>query len=161
MSKLKHQYQKKNQGFSLLEIIIVVLTISILAVLAVPQLNSSLQLNRIQTGASLVSSKLSEARLTAIKQNRQVSFVLDEANSLVWIEANSTVIGKVDKLPQDINIKIAPNSIATTEIVTFNSMGRLDTLPSIVSTYYQTKRLEVPVSISIVGKITVGAMNSY
>lgn len=113
--------RKRNlQGFSLPEVLIVVLVIAILVVLAVPQLTSSLQLNRIQTGSSIVSSKLAEAKMIAVKQNKQVSFILDEANQQVWIEANSAVIGNVESLPTDIKIKISPNTSATKESVTFN-----------------------------------------
>jgi prepilin-type N-terminal cleavage/methylation domain-containing protein len=104
---------KQNSGFSLPEVLIVVLTAAILAVAALLQLFSSLQLNRIQTASSLVASKLGEAKMIAVKQNRNVCFVLDETNSRVWIEANSTVIGSVENLPKGIKIKISPNTSAT------------------------------------------------
>ena len=96
----------KNQGFSLPEVMIVFFVIAILVVLAVPQLNASLQLNRIQTASSLVAAKLSEAKSIAVKQNKSVSFVVDENNLKVWIESGSTVIGSVEQLPQGTKIKI-------------------------------------------------------
>jgi Tfp pilus assembly protein FimT len=152
---------KNNRGFSMPEILIVVLSISIMVVLALPQLNSTLELNRIQTGSSLVSNKLAEARMLAVKQNRQVSFFLDETNRKVWVEVNSAVVGSVENLPTDIKIKISPDTTATKELVTFNSMGALATATTTISTYYESKRLEVPISVSMSGKITVGTMRSY
>ena len=148
-------------GFSLPEILIVLFIIAILVVLTLPQMTASFQLNRVQTGASIVSSKLLEAKATAIKQNKSVSFVLDETNSKVWLEANSTVIGNVESLPKDIKIKISPNTSATTEYVTFNSMGALVTTPATVLPYYETRKLELPVTVSISGKVTLGSMRSY
>lgn len=152
---------KNNSGFSLIEIVVVMLVIAILVVLAIPQMTSNLQLNRIQTGSSIVATKLGEAKLLAIKQNKQVSFVLDEINQQIWIEANSTKIGATLNLPQNIKIKISPDTTATKEFVTFNSMGALVTTPSTISTYYALKQLEVPVDVSISGKVTIGKMRSY
>jgi len=152
---------KNIQGFSLPEVMIVVIIIAILVVLAVPQLNSSLQLNRIQTASSLIASKLSEAKAIAVKQNKSVSFVVDENNMKVWIEANSTVIGAVEQLPQQIKVKISPDTSATKEYVTFNSMGVLSTTPATILPYYEAKRLELPITISISGKITLGAIRTY
>lgn len=152
---------KNIQGFSLPEVMIVVIIIAILVVLAVPQLNSSLQLNRIQTASSLIASKLSEAKMAAIKQNKQVSFVLDETNRQVWIEANSTVIGNVEQLPQLIKVKISPDTSATKEYITFNSMGVLSSTPATILPFYEAKRVELPISISISGKITLGAIQTY
>lgn len=152
---------KNIQGFSLPEVMIVVIIIAILVVLAVPQLNSSLQFNRIQTASSLIASKLSEAKMAAIKQNKQVSFVLDETNRQIWIEANSTVIGNVEQLPQLIKVKISPDTSATKEYITFNSMGVLSTTPATILPFYEAKRVELPISISISGKITLGAIQTY
>lgn len=152
---------KNIQGFSLPEVMIVVIIIAILVVLAVPQLNASLQLNRIQTASSLIASKLSEAKAIAVKQNKSVSFVVDENNMKVWIEANSTVIGSIEQLPTGIKIKISPDTSATKEYVTFNSMGVLSTTPATISPYYEAKKVELPISISISGKITLGAMRTY
>lgn len=153
--------ERNNFGFSLPEVMIVVIIIAILVVLAVPQLNASLQLNRIQTASSIVTAKLSEAKSIAIKQNKQVSVVVDETNRKVWVEANSIVIGSVEQLPLDTKIKISPNTSATKEYITFNSMGALITTPATVLPYYETKRLELPISVSVSGKITLGEIRTY
>ena len=158
---MNYPQAENNKGFSLPEVLIVVLTAAIVAVAALPQLFSSLQLNRIQTASSLIASKLAEAKMIAVKQNRNVSFVLDETNSRVWIEANSTVIGNVENLPMGIKIKISPNTLATTEYVTFSSMGALTTSPPTILPYYEAKRLELPVTVSVSGKIALGNVRTY
>ena len=152
---------KNDSGFSLLEIMVVTLSIAILVVLAIPQMTANLQLNRIQTGASIVAAKLGEAKMLAIKQNKQVSFVLDETNQQVWIEINSTRIGTTETLPKNINIKITPDTTATKEVVIFNSMGALITAPCTISSFYAVKKLEVPIAVTTSGKITIGLMRSY
>lgn len=158
---MHYPQMKQNKGFSLPEVLIVVLTVAILATLAVPQLFSTIQLNRIQTASSLVASKLSEAKMIAIKRNRSVSLVVDENNSQIWLESNSTVIGNVEQLPRGIKIKITPNSVATTEYVTFSSMGTLITTPPTVLPYYESKSLELPIVVSVSGKITPGKIRYY
>ena len=151
----------KMAGFSLPEILIVVLTASILAVLAIPQLNSSLRLNRLQTASSIITNKLADAKTNAIKRNRQVSLVVDEVNRKVWVEVNSTVIGTVETLPDEIKIKISPDTSATKEYVTFNSMGALSSTPPTILPYQESRRLELPVTVSVSGKIGAGNIRTY
>src|SRR5688500_11872696 len=69
---------KKQNGFSLVEILIVLLIISILVVAALPQVQQTLRLYRVESAAGLLSNRLTEARLTAIKNNRPA-----------WLEINS------------------------------------------------------------------------
>ena len=152
---------KKNLGFSLPEVLIVVLIIAILVVLAVPQLNASMQLNRLQTSSTIIAAKLSEAKAIAVKQNKSISFVVDKNNMSVWVESNSTVIGAVEGLPQNIKIKTSPNSTAVKEYITFNSMGNLVTAPATIYPYYEAENLELPITISISGKIKIGTIQTY
>ncbi len=152
---------EKQFGVSLLELIIVLLIISIIAVIAIPQFTASAQLNQVNTGASLVASMLSEAKTTAIKRNQAATFILDENNSLVWIEVNSNVIGAVRQLPKNTNIKISPNTSAVQERIRFNSSGAITTQPATVSVYNSLKRVEKKVSINLAGRISVEDMNSY
>ncbi len=69
----------KGNGFSLIEVIIVLLIISILAIAALPQIQRNLQLYRLESVTGLLSNRLTEARLTAVKHNRAA-----------WLEINST-----------------------------------------------------------------------
>lgn len=135
--------------------------VGILVVLAVPQMTSSIRLNRLKTGAALVAAKLGEAKMQAIKQNRQISFVLDETTREVWIESSAGTLGSVEKLPQDIGLRISPNTTPTVERVTFNSMGALVTTPPTISGFDTPTSLEVPVTVSISGKIAMGTMRTY
>src|SRR5215203_2831944 len=83
MSKSRFQKQSKSgykiQGFSLIELLIVLLIISILVVAAIPQIQQTLRLYRVESASGLLSNRLTEARLTAIKNNRTA-----------WLEINSS-----------------------------------------------------------------------
>jgi prepilin-type N-terminal cleavage/methylation domain-containing protein len=153
--------QDKDSGFSLPEIIVVLLVIAIIAVLAIPQMSASIELNRVNVGSSMVAAMLSEAKMTAIKRNFPVTFVLDETNGSVWIEANSIIIGNVQKIPQATKIKINPDATTAQERITFNSIGSLTTPPATISVFNAQKKVEKKVSINLTGRISVAEMNTY
>jgi prepilin-type N-terminal cleavage/methylation domain-containing protein len=68
---MKKTEKTNNQsGFSMIEIIIVFLIIAIVAVAAVPMVQKNLRLYRVEMAAGMVSARLMEARLTAIKRNQ-------------------------------------------------------------------------------------------
>ncbi len=65
---------KKQQGFSLPEIIVVLLVIAILVVLALPQIISSRRLFRFSGMQRQVASSLVDARQEAMSQRRMITF---------------------------------------------------------------------------------------
>ncbi|MEK7724682.1 MAG: prepilin-type N-terminal cleavage/methylation domain-containing protein [Acidobacteriota bacterium] len=158
---MQNPQAESQKGFTFPEVLIVLIIIAILAVIALPQLFSSVQLNRILTASSLITNKLSEAKMLAVKQNKNISLVIDETDLQVWLESNSTVIGSKESLPSGIKVKVSPNTSATKEYITFSSMGTLVTTPSTVLPYYEARSLEHPINVSISGKITRGEMRNY
>ena len=153
--------KNRTAGFSLPEILIVLIVIAIIIAFAIPQLTASMHLNKINTGAALVASKISEAKMEAIKRNQKVSIVIDELNDLVWIEANSNIIGAVKELPTGSRVKISPDTSAIQEKITFNSVGTLTTQPATISVFNPAERVEKKININLTGKISVAEMNKY
>jgi prepilin-type N-terminal cleavage/methylation domain-containing protein len=124
-STLQSQTARINiKGFSLLEVLIVVLIISVAVVAAVPQFERSLSLYRVESAAGLLSNRLTEARLTAIKYNRAAWLEIDSSKKTleVWTTGknNKPVRTKLAvSIPSDVSILSgSPNRI------TFNSLGR-------------------------------------
>lgn len=60
----------KQKGFNLSELIVVLLIISILIVVVLPQIIRQLQLYRLDTSVSVIGNKQMETRMNAIKRNR-------------------------------------------------------------------------------------------
>lgn len=120
----KIQENTGQKGFGLIEVIIVLLIISILIVAAIPNTMRNLQLYRLETASGLLSSRLIEAKLTAVKHNRAA-----------WLEINQTSkmleIWTTNELNQPIRSKLGvaiPDSVSVDSTspsrITFNSLGR-------------------------------------
>ena len=149
-NKLKNQ-----NGFSLPEVIIVLLVISILIVAAIPQIQQNLQLYRLESEAGLLSNRLTETRLTAVKYNRAS-----------WLEINASgkklEVWTTNKLNQPIQTKLAvtiPDNITivpgSSSRVTFNSLGRNQANAiNFVKFKLNNSTFCKSVSVSAVGNIT-------
>ena len=117
---------KKNSqnGFSLIELIIVLLVIAILATLALPSIDRTLQLYRLETGTGYILHRLTETRLTAIKRNRDAWLEIDETNLTLTLKSTNDagqqiILGFPTQLPDGIQF-----SGGTPSSIVFTSLGR-------------------------------------
>lgn len=78
--------RKKQKGFGLIELVIVLLVVSIIVVLALPQIISSRRLFRFSGMQRQVVSTLREARQEALSQRKPITFRYDNAtkNIMLW-----------------------------------------------------------------------------
>jgi len=76
--KLKH-FQKHQKGFSLPELVIVLLVLAILTTLALPQIMSARRLFRFSSMQRQISASLRDAREQAIAQRKAITFRYDDA----------------------------------------------------------------------------------
>jgi prepilin-type N-terminal cleavage/methylation domain-containing protein len=156
MKKREATYINKGQtGFSLIEVIIVVLIISILVVAAIPQVQRNLQLYKLESATGLLSNRLTEARLTALKHNRPA-----------WLEINSVdktlEVWTTNETAQPIRAKLAvtiPDNIsidsASPSRVTFTSLGRNQSNSSnVIKFKLANTNFCKSVTVSAVGNIT-------
>ena len=115
---------KNEKGFSLIELIICLLVISILVTASIPSIDRNLQLYRLESATGLLANRLTEARLTAIKRNRAASLQVNStARTLeVWTTNESgQAIRATLTVPIPSNVSIVSGSVST---VSFNSLGR-------------------------------------
>lgn len=85
MSKQK----KKNSGFTLIEIMIVIGVITILSIVAVPNFLSWRTNMYVKACARDIYSSMQEARLLAVKNNSRTAIVFDTTNSRYYLCDNS------------------------------------------------------------------------
>jgi prepilin-type N-terminal cleavage/methylation domain-containing protein len=130
-SKFSHMCQiesKKKEsgenGFSLIELIIVVLIVAILATLALPSIQRTLQLYRLENGTSFILHRLTETRLAAIKRNRDTWLEINQANRTLTLKSTNDAgqqisLGYPTNLPEGIQFHGA-----TPDSIVFSSLGR-------------------------------------
>jgi prepilin-type N-terminal cleavage/methylation domain-containing protein len=149
---------KKQNGFSLVEILIVLLIISILVVAALPQVQQTLRLYRVESAAGLLSNRLTEARLTAIKNNRPAWLEINSNEKMleVWTtNQNNQPIRTNLAVPISEDITIVSGSPTQ---VTFNSLGRNQANSQVVIKFKLTKtNFCKAVSVSAAGSITTAS----
>lgn len=115
---------KNEKGLSLIEITIVVVLVLIIAVASIPQISRTLELYNFDASVGLLSNRLMETRLTAIKHNRPAWLEINRASGNLRIfttnDADQTIQKKLTmKVPRDISVDPASSSV-----VTFTSLGR-------------------------------------
>jgi prepilin-type N-terminal cleavage/methylation domain-containing protein len=79
----REKYSNKNKGFSLPELLIVLLVIAIMVVLALPQIISSRRLFRFTGIQRQISASLIEARQEAMSQRKTITLRYDDRNKRI------------------------------------------------------------------------------
>ena len=100
---------KKQKGFTLLELIVVMAVVSILSVLAVPSFKTSMINNRLRTETMSMSSFFNLARIEALRRNDYVS-ICASANgtscggtnyavgALIFVDSSNSGLGVGSKI---------------------------------------------------------------
>jgi prepilin-type N-terminal cleavage/methylation domain-containing protein len=85
----KHINSAKNKGFSLPELLIVLLVGSIILVLALPQLISSRRLMKFSAMQNQISASMIEARQEAMSQRKPITYCYDDRNKQLVVYGGS------------------------------------------------------------------------
>lgn len=134
---------RRSRGFTVIELMIVVVILAILGTVAAPSLLSMLQTSKIRAAASDFYAALLKARSESIKRRVNVTVAPVGATwSTGWtVKYGTTTLIAHDALASDVAIQIGvPASSAVTSIV-YGSNGRITTTaPNLIfySTTYST-----------------------
>ena len=122
----------KNNGFTLMELMIVIAIIAILAAIAIPSFISWLPEKQLADGAQDILMGLQKSRSRAIMTNREVIFNFDADSFIAFVDDNAS--GGQDAGEQVIvNRNMPPSVDITTSLVgnvttvTFDNRGIPDT----------------------------------
>lgn len=156
----KNYTSNKSQGFSLPELLIVVLIIGILTVIAIPSISRTMQLRRLDTVVSEIADKMTDARMYAIKRNRAAWLLLDPVNRTTQMQTtddagNTINLKPAERLPGGLNL-----TASGVVECRFDSMGRL--AAGSLTVTFQTgtggSAKSKSITVAPAGKITVGKM---
>ncbi len=146
------------KGFSMPELLIVLLIVAIITVIALPNGIRQLQLYRLETSVSIVSNKLMEARMGAIKRNRTTWLRIDKTTKTAQIKTTNDAAQTIDvdyaeKLPEGMML----TSTESVE-VSFDSMGRSNSGGQFFTVKEVKTGKRKDIAVSPAGKISVGQM---
>lgn len=141
-------------GFSMVELTIALTVVLVLAAVTFPSIVTTMGLYRLETSASMIEGKLAEARINAIKRNRQVWLLLDStANSakLQYIDGETKPLGTEEFLGTGIQF-VSP----TPGQITFDAQGWLTGSPPLeVKLEVENSGDQKTLEVSATGKITI------
>lgn len=115
---------RKNAGFSLTELMVIIGIIGIMATIAIPNIIGWLPKYRMGTAARDILGTLEFARLTAVKRNATTAVTLDYANDLVRVMVGANTVRTI-RMPAGIDLKAStPASLGAS--FNFNGQGMAD-----------------------------------
>ena len=116
----------KKNGFTLVEMLVVIAIIILISVSAIPAITPFLKGQRLSKGARIVQAQALAARTMAINSRKARWLVLDSINYKLSIkdETGSIVLGKEEFLPETIEFVTSTGTwIAGTSTVSFDPDG--------------------------------------
>ena len=138
-------------GFSLFEIMIVMVVVGVLLMILVPNASRAMQVWRLDGSVRMVSGKLMEARIDAIKRNRQ-SWLSINTSGQVQVQTTDDTPATIDVgFPGLLQQSVSFQSGAPAE-VRYDSMGRPTVTRTIV---IETADLQKTITVSATGRVTV------
>jgi prepilin-type N-terminal cleavage/methylation domain-containing protein len=144
------------KGFSLPELLVVTLVVAIIVTLALPQIQGALRIYRLDIAERVVTGRLLEARLTAIKRNRDTWLAIDTTANTIQIVSTDDNGTTVFLTPA---ISLPQNAVftgATPSSVTYSSLGRNKASgTSVISLQVNGVNKTRAISISATGNLSV------
>jgi Tfp pilus assembly protein FimT len=150
-------------GFSIVELLIVLLILVTVSAMAVPNFRAVEAAWALDSAGADVAGQLTNARLNALKRNRQTWLLVTVPTSTVQVQTfdedgNVAAVGIPSLLPRTVGVVTGGN--ASTQRIRFDSMGRpVDAVGVIAEQNIQlrharTQRLR-NVVVTTTGRITV------
>ena len=111
----------KRAGFTLPEMLIVIVLISLLAIVAIPRFATANGKRHMQSGRMRIGAALATARQAAIQKGQTVRFKI--SNNRVTVHVPSTSVQLLSPVPLDTLYSITVSNVANPLIVDFSARG--------------------------------------
>jgi type II secretory pathway pseudopilin PulG len=142
-------------GFTLIEMLLVVTLAIMAAAIALPNLRTMNDTYRLSTASAAVASKVRQARVNALKRNRQTWVTVDGAARSVQVQTAGAG-GPVDiDGPALMPTGVVFGTGAATVTLTFDAMGRPLAAPQTIQLLYPGSGLTRTITVTSTGRVTV------
>ena len=116
----RHLTRNGRSGFTLPEILIVIVIISVLALLAIPRFSTASSKRHLESARMRVMAALVTARQAAIQKGTSVTFTLDNTHTVRVQQTSGDPTNLVSPVPLNTLYKVTAKTTASIE---FNSRG--------------------------------------
>ncbi|WP_219062592.1 GspH/FimT family pseudopilin [Pseudomonas sp. UMAB-08] len=152
----------RSKGFSLIELLVTVSVVGILAAIAVPNFQSSIQNSKADSEVSDLQRALNYARMEAI--NRGVSTRITPSTGTAWntqlqivlVSSPTVPLRVVSAMSGGATVTVSPESIAAIAAIDFNSLGGLAAPAVSLVMTYALGNITQTVSACLNGRIVLG-----
>ena len=145
---------RKDSGFTLIELMVVIGIMAILSAIAIPSYIKWLPKHRVGTAARAVMSGMEFARSNAIKTNADVSVVFDWGNDSLTVVNSGGNILRTRRMPGDVDLQNSPDEPLGTP-VTFNGHGFSDESGQVVVVNTKDATLRRSINLTLGGNASI------
>jgi len=145
---------KNEAGFSIFELLVVVIIFSVLATMAFPSLSTSLGAQRLTAGLRKSVNAIRVARSTAISRNVQARIVVSGDGKSLSVEANRPGVGWTSiGTPVVLDGGVTVSAVSPANGLLFTSEGRV--AGTVTVTLQNSRGDSKQISVSLLGAVTI------
>jgi prepilin-type N-terminal cleavage/methylation domain-containing protein len=115
--------RKSNSGFTLIEMLVVVIIVGVIAAIAAPNFLGMLNRNRVNDAAQQVEGALKEAQRQAMRRGKQCSITVDATNKSIFNPATNGCLLSTRVLNDSIQLNFSRTGTPPT--ITFSGKGNI------------------------------------
>ena len=144
---------RKDSGFTLMEIMVVIGIVGILSAIAIPSYIQWMPKHRVGNAARTVMSTLEFARINAVKTNADVAVIFDWANERLTVDSGGTTL-RTRQMPNDVDLQDDEVDGLGTP-VTFNGHGFSDMSGGVVVENTKDDTISRSINLTLGGNASI------